>query len=51
MIFTNKLIPVAVIAALIGGSVGALVMHQSQPAAAETTTAAQNAAAATAEPV
>ena len=36
MIFTNKLLPVALIAALIGGSVGALVMHKSQPAAAET---------------
>lgn len=44
MIMTNKLLPVALIAALIGGSVGALVMHKSQPAAAETTTAAQNAA-------
>lgn len=43
MIFTNKLLPVALIAALIGGSVGALVMHKSQPAAAETTTAAQTA--------
>ena len=41
MILTNKLLPVALIAALIGGSVGALVMHKSQPAAAETTTAAQ----------
>ncbi len=29
---TNKLLPVALIAALIGGSVGALVMHRSQPA-------------------
>jgi hypothetical protein len=38
MIFTNKLLPVALIAALIGGSVGALVMHKSQPAAAETVT-------------
>jgi hypothetical protein len=38
MILTNKLLPVALIAALIGGSVGALVMHKSQPAAAETTT-------------
>ena len=37
MIITNKLLPVALIAALIGGSVGALVMHKSQPAAAETT--------------
>jgi hypothetical protein len=39
MIMTNKLLPVALIAALIGGSVGALVMHNSQPASAETTTA------------
>lgn len=38
MIMTNKLLPVALIAALIGGSVGALVMHKSQPATAETTT-------------
>ncbi|HEX7770923.1 MAG TPA: hypothetical protein VF435_00805 [Pyrinomonadaceae bacterium] len=37
---TNKLLPVALIAALVGGSVGALVMHKSQPATAETTTAA-----------
>ena len=36
MIMTNKLLPVALIAALIGGSVGALVMHKSQPAIAET---------------
>jgi hypothetical protein len=43
MILTNKLLPVALIAALIGGSVGALVMHKSQPAAAETV--AQNNAA------
>ena len=47
MIMTNKLLPVALIAALIGGSVGALVMHRSQPATAqtETTTAPQYAAA------
>ena len=54
MILTNKLLPVALIAALIGGSVGALVMHQSQPAAAETTTTAAPLAqpqAATAEQV
>ena len=38
MILTNKLLPVALIAALIGGSVGALVMHRSQPTTAETTT-------------
>jgi hypothetical protein len=36
MIMTNKLLPVALIAALIGGSAGALVMHKSQPATAET---------------
>ena len=40
MILTNKLLPVALIAALVGGSVGALVMHKSQPASAETTTTA-----------
>ena len=54
MIFTNKLLPVALIAALIGGSVGALVMHKSQPAsAAETTPTAQtyNNAVPNAEPV
>jgi phage tail tape-measure protein len=39
MIMTNKLLPVALIAALVGGSVGALVMHKSQPATAETTAA------------
>ena len=47
MILTNKLLPVALIAALIGGSVGALVMHKTQPATAETTTASQNAQTAT----
>lgn len=39
MIMTNKLLPVALIAALVGGSVGALVMYsrnQSNTAAAET---------------
>ena len=37
MIMTNKLLPVALVAALIGGSVGAVVMHsRSQPATAET---------------
>ena len=41
---TNKLLPVALIAALIGGSVGALVMHKTQPATAETTTSAQDTA-------
>ena len=47
MIMTNKLLPVALIAALIGGSVGALVMNRSQSATAETaktTTAAPVAA-------
>ena len=51
MIMTNKLLPVALIAALIGGSVGALVMHKSQPAAAETTTATAQDTARTATPV
>src|SRR5688572_27957959 len=41
MIMTSKLLPVALIAGLIDGSVGALVMHETQPATAETTTAAQ----------
>lgn len=49
MIMTNKLLPVALIAALVGGSVGALVMHKSQPATAETTKAAPSTAAPTAE--
>lgn len=36
MIMTNKLLPVALVAALIGGSVGAVVMHsRTQTAAAE----------------
>lgn len=56
MILTNKLLPVALIAALVGGSVGALVMHKSSPATAETKTASaveDNAktAAPTAQPV
>jgi hypothetical protein len=51
MIMTNKLLPVALVAALIGGSVGALVMHKSQPAtAAETTTAPPNAVNASNQP-
>jgi len=54
MIMTNKLLPVALIAALVGGSVGALVMHKSQPAEAETITKAApntaNTAVPTAEP-
>ena len=43
MIMTNKLLPVALIAALVGGSVGALVMHKSQPASAETLVASESA--------
>jgi hypothetical protein len=48
MIFTNKLLPVALIAALIGGSVGALVMHKSQPADAQTVSQSNAAPEATA---
>jgi len=44
MIMTNKLLPVALIAALIGGSVGALVMHKSQPATAQNATTTQDTA-------
>jgi len=47
MIMTNKLLPVALIAALIGGSVGALVMNRSQSATAETTNQARTATPAT----
>ena len=47
MIMTNKLLPVALIAALIGGSVGALVMNRSQSATAETTAESKTAAPAT----
>ena len=47
MIMTNKLLPVALIAALVGGSVGALVMNRSQSATAETTTQEQNSRLAT----
>lgn len=36
MIMTNKLLPVALVAALIGGSVGALVMHSRNPSTAQT---------------
>jgi hypothetical protein len=36
MIMTNKLLPVALVAALIGGSVGAFVMHSSNPSTAST---------------
>jgi hypothetical protein len=44
MIMTNKLLPVALIAALIGGSVGALVMNRTQSATAETTATQPNTA-------
>jgi hypothetical protein len=50
MIMTNKLLPVALIAALVGGSVGALVMHKSQPATAETQIASAQDTAKTAAP-
>jgi hypothetical protein len=39
MIMTNKLLPVALVAALIGGSVGAFVMHSRNQTAAEPQTA------------
>ena len=38
MIMTNKLLPVALIAALIGGSVGALVMHSKNEPATQAST-------------
>lgn len=38
MIMTNKLLPVALIAALIGGSVGAFVMHNSNEPATQAST-------------
>src|SRR5688572_3777125 len=38
MIMTNRLLPVALVAALIGGSVGALVMHSKNQPATETAT-------------
>src|SRR5919106_601934 len=50
MILTNKLLPVALIAALVGGSVGALVMHKSQPATAETRVASAQETPRTAAP-
>jgi len=41
MIMTNKLLPVALVAALIGGSVGAFVMHsRNQSTTADTATTA-----------
>ena len=51
MIMTNKLLPVALVAALIGGSVGALVMNRTQSATAETTKIATQDTAQTATPV
>ena len=51
MIMTNKLLPVALIAALIGGSVGALVMNRTQSATAETTKTDTPYTAQTATPV
>lgn len=39
MIMTNKLVPVALVAALIGGSVGAFVMHSKNQAVAQPQTA------------
>jgi hypothetical protein len=50
MMMTNKLLPVALIAALVGGSVGALVMHKSQPATAETKVASAQETAQTTPP-
>jgi hypothetical protein len=48
MIMTNKLLPVALVAALIGGSVGAVVMHsRSQPVTPETQITAATVPAAT----
>lgn len=42
MIMTNRLLPVALVAALIGGSVGAFVMHsRNQPSAAAQTATSQ----------
>ena len=42
MIMTNKLLPVALIAALVGGSVGALVMHSKNQPATSAETMAQD---------
>ncbi len=42
MIMTNKLLPVALIAALVGGSVGALVMHSKNQPTTATETGAQD---------
>ena len=42
MIMTNKLLPVALIAALVGGSVGALVMHTKNQSTTSAQTVAQD---------
>src|SRR5713101_7775885 len=42
MIMTNKLLPVALIAALIGGSVGAFVMHSRNQSTSGAATTAQD---------
>jgi hypothetical protein len=42
MIITNKLLPVALIAALVGGSVGALVMHSRNQSTSAAETVAQD---------
>lgn len=42
MIMTNKLLPVALIAALVGGSVGALVMHSKNQPTVSAETSAQD---------
>jgi hypothetical protein len=44
MIMTNKLLPVALIAALVGGSVGALVMHSKNQPTVSAETSAQDTA-------
>jgi hypothetical protein len=46
MIMTNKLLPVALVAALIGGSVGAFVMHSKNQTTAEPQTASSQGTAA-----
>lgn len=52
MIMTNKLLPVALIAALIGGSVGAFVMHSNnEPATQASTQQSRNLADAQYQPV
>jgi len=43
MIATNKILPIALVAALLGGSVGALVMHKSNTEPANTAAATQTA--------